>query len=93
MGKGNKINPVSKKTRDLTEKVNEQVRLLEEAQKEDKAILEEVEKQIKDICTKAGVFCGMVLGPKEISAINELMHESHENVSVEFRIYFKDKEE
>jgi len=90
MGK-KKITVDSSKTLELVHRQQEVDTLLKQAVEEDKAKLVSVEKQIREICEKNNVFCGVVLNIQDLLAVTELMYQSHEPVSIEFRVMFKEE--
>jgi len=72
------------------QKLQELQRLEEEAQKEEQAIIENAKKEIDAICEKAGLFCGIILPPKELGAVVELAATTNENIKIGFHLYFNE---
>jgi hypothetical protein len=72
---------------------------LEEAQKhateteqEDLSLVESANELITGFCEDNGLFCGVILTPKDIGAIVELMLEKRENIKIGFKLYFTDND-
>ena len=58
--------------------------------KEENEKLQDAISSIEKICTKNNLFCGVVLTTQDLLEVIKIAIESKENVSIPFRVYFKD---
>lgn len=65
-------------------------RLAEEEKQESINLLEETSKQIEDIAKEKDLFCGVILTKDDILQIVSLAIDTKENISIPFKLYFKD---
>jgi hypothetical protein len=66
--------------------------LNELAEAEEKALIERVTGEINKLCEDNGLYCGVILSPKDIGPIVEVMADNHENVRIGFQLSFIDNE-
>jgi hypothetical protein len=75
-------------------KAKEELDIIElEAKKElelEQKLLEDTEAQIKSICEEKELFCGIILTQEDIVEIVKLALRTNENITIPFRVYFKD---
>ena len=72
-------------------RLKEMQRLEEEAIIEERKVIDDAEKQIKQICEKAGLFCGAILTPEHLGGIVQLAVTSKETIQLPFTLYFKEE--
>ncbi len=65
-------------------------RLAEEEKQESINLLEETSKQIENIAKEKDLFCGVILTKDDILQIVSLAIDTKENISIPFKLYFKD---
>lgn len=87
-----KSKTVKIETLKIVSKLQELEKMAKESEEEEKFLLERTEKTISGIAESEGLFCGVILTPKDLTAIIELMIESKESVKIAFKLYFKDNE-
>jgi len=88
-----KSTKISKEKLEAKKRFEEIEKLEQEALEEEKKTAEDAEEEIKKIAEKAGMFCGVILTPKDLAAIVELAATSKENIRIQFKLYFLDKED
>jgi hypothetical protein len=86
-----KIRSIQQETVKQIEKIRQLEELKKQAENEEKELIESVSTQIKETCDERGLFCGVVLTPKDLGAIVELMATQKESVKIEFKLYFKEE--
>jgi sialic acid synthase SpsE len=86
-----KVRLIQKESREAIEALKELEARREQAEAEEKELIESVTEQIKETCDERGLFCGVVLTPKDLGAIVELMATQKESVKIEFKLYFKEE--
>jgi len=74
----------------VLQKVKETEELKIKADEEDKQLVESVENKIKTLTEDSGLFCGVILSTQDLLTVIQLAIESKENISIPFRLYFKD---
>ena len=87
-----KSREIKKETAKILARLKECERLEKEAEIEEKNIIEDTSIKIKELCEDNNLFCGVVLGPKEIGEIVQLMIDSKGSVKVGFNLYFLENE-
>lgn len=90
---GRKSNRIKREKRAAQKRLEEMERLEALAIEEELNILKEAEELIADICKDKGLFCGVILSPRDLGNVVELAAQSNESVKIPFRLYFEDKEE
>lgn len=93
-----KLNIMSNKKRkdilsemeEAKKRLEEIERLAEEEKQESINLLEETSKQIEDIAKEKDLFCGVILTKDDILQIVSLAIDTKENISIPFKLYFKD---
>jgi hypothetical protein len=63
----------------------------ERAEMDERELLESTTCEIQENCEKKGLFCGVIMTPKDLAGIVELMATKHEGVKIEFKLYFKEE--
>jgi DNA-binding helix-hairpin-helix protein with protein kinase domain len=77
-----------KESEAMVNKIAEMEQLAILAEVEEKAMLASVRQQIADLCKTHNLFCGAILGPRDLASIVELMIEQRDRVSINFELYF-----
>lgn len=93
-----KLNIMSNKKRkdilsemeEAKKRLEEIERLAEEEKQESINLLEETSKQIENIAKEKDLFCGVILTKDDILQIVSLAIDTKENISIPFKLYFKD---
>lgn len=93
-----KINIMSNKKRknilsemeEAKKRLEEIERLAKEEEDESIKLLENTSKQIEDIAKEKELFCGVVLTKDDILQIVSLAMDTNENITIPFKLYFKD---
>ena len=71
-------------------KVEEINKLAELAADEEKDVLKQTAEKIEALCLENGLFCGMILTTPDLLAIVQLAIESKDQITIPFRLYFKE---
>ena len=85
-----KSKSIKKEKKEAQERLAEIERLEIEAQKEEKKKLDDATEAINKICDESNIFCGVVLSTPDLLKVVQLAIESEEEVSIPFRIYYKE---
>lgn len=72
-------------------KLQEIQKLQEEAQAEETQLLEETTKEITEMAEGKGLFCGVILTKADLVAVIDIALKSGEDVTIPFRLYFKEQ--
>ena len=87
----------SKKTIELSEQLQKQkvefeevAKLFDESVEEDSNKIERVSEKIKELVTKEGLFCGVILTTESILEILRVHINSNEPVEIPFNLYFRE---
>ena len=89
---GRKKKQITEEKIKAAQKLQELQKLEEEAQMEEEKLVAEARKKIQKIADDAGLFCGIILRPKDLAAIVEMAATNKDNVKVPFNLYFKEEE-
>ena len=84
------IDQAKKELEIVLQKVKEAEESKVRADEEDKQLVISIENQINDLMEDNGLFCGIILTTQDLLGIIQLAIESKENISIPFRLYFKD---
>jgi hypothetical protein len=86
-----KISKINQEKLEAKKRLEEIERLEQEALLEEVELKKSTEDSINKLCEKSGLFCGVILTPKDLAAIVELAVISKENVKIGFQLYFKEE--